>query len=153
MIIAFSTSSAWASVAMVDRRLGVLWSGSEYAPQAASGACLRLLESMVSATGKSLEDAEMFAADIGPGSFTGVRGGVTLAKTFGYLYSRPVAGATSFDLISIAETVVLSLLLPPRPVEARSISRPALGSRDRGHTFSKALARNFTVQSCGSLWT
>ena len=108
MIVGFSTSSAWASVATIDpgsRR--VIWQGSENAPQGASGACLDLLQKMIEETGVRLEDAELFAADIGPGSFTGVRVGVTLAKTFGHLYSRPVAGASSFDLIAVDQIVVV----------------------------------------------
>ncbi len=107
MIIAFSTSSAQASVAAIHRESGLLWQGREHAPQGASGACLRLLEVMGQDAGLRIEDAELFAADIGPGSFTGVRVGVTLAKTFGYLYGKPVAGASSFDLISADGVVAL----------------------------------------------
>jgi len=107
VIIAFSTSSLQASIAVIDRESGVLWQGCEIAPQGASGACLRLLEAMAQEAGLRVEDADLFGADIGPGSFTGVRVGVTLAKTFGYLYGRPVAGATSFDLISPKEIVLL----------------------------------------------
>lgn len=51
-------------------------------------------------SGVSLESATGFVADVGPGSFTGVRVGVTLAKTFGYLGSVPTAGVPAFDLIS-----------------------------------------------------
>lgn len=74
---------------------------------AASGACLGLLEEMSASTGITLESVDIFAADIGPGSFTGVRVGVTIAKTFGYLYGKPVAGAPSFDLIAADTTVVM----------------------------------------------
>jgi tRNA A37 threonylcarbamoyladenosine modification protein TsaB len=55
----------------------------------------------------SLAQATLFAADIGPGSFTGVRVGVILAKTFAYTFDKPVAGASAFDLVSATETVVL----------------------------------------------
>jgi hypothetical protein len=57
--------------------------------------------------GIRVENADLFAADMGPGSFTGVRVGVTLAKTFGYLFGRRVAGASSFDLIAVNDVVVL----------------------------------------------
>ena len=100
MIIGFSTSCAWSSVAAIDELTStVLWQGALEAPQSASGACLALLQEMLAA-GLRLEDATLFCADIGPGSFTGVRVGVTLAKSFGFLYNRPVAGGNSFDLIS-----------------------------------------------------
>ncbi len=131
MILCFSTSSPWASVAAIDRESGVLWHGSEHAPQGASGACLALLSRMSAETNIVLEDAELFAADIGPGSFTGVRVGVTLAKTFGFLYGKPVAGATSFDLISVSQCVVLPskkgefFIRRPGQPPVRSVELPA----------------------------
>lgn len=126
MIIAFSTSCALASVAVIDRKHGVLWEADEYAPQGASGACLKML----GAAGARLEDAELFAADIGPGSFTGVRVGVTLAKTFGYLFGRPVAGVSSFDLVSADAVVVFPskknefFIRRPGVIPIRSVELP-----------------------------
>lgn len=54
-----------------------------------------------------MAETTLFAADIGPGSFTGVRVGVILAKTFGFTYDKPIAGATAFDLISPNQPVAL----------------------------------------------
>jgi hypothetical protein len=57
--------------------------------------------------GRGAEEAEAFAADLGPGSFTGVRVGVILAKTFAFVYGRPVMGADAFDLIDANGIVVM----------------------------------------------
>ncbi len=103
MIVAFSTSSEWASVAAIMPDGELLWEGQEHAPRRAGAACLKLVEAMPF----SLEDASVFAADTGPGSFTGVRVGVILAKTFAYLYDKPVAGANAFDLIALNSTAAL----------------------------------------------
>jgi tRNA A37 threonylcarbamoyladenosine modification protein TsaB len=103
VIVAFSTSSEWASVAAISTAGELLWDGQLHAPRAAGAACMKLLEQMP----YTLKDASVFAADTGPGSFTGVRVGVILAKTFGYLYDKRVSGADAFDLISAAETVAL----------------------------------------------
>jgi hypothetical protein len=103
VIVAFSTSSEWASVAAISSGGEVLWEGQEHAPRRAGAACLRLLEGIPFA----IETASLFAADTGPGSFTGVRVGVILAKTFGYLYDKPVSGANAFDLISPTVAVAL----------------------------------------------
>lgn len=107
MIVAVSTSCRIASVALLDMDRLVLWSGSQEAPQAASGACLALLREGLDSVGRALKTAELFAADLGPGSFTGVRVGVTLAKTLAYLQGAQCYGATAFDLIDPSATVVL----------------------------------------------
>lgn len=106
MIVAFSTSSPWASVAAVSAG-EVLWHRQVLVPQRASGACMAMLDEMQAELGIKLSEAEAFAADVGPGSFTGVRVGVMLAKSFAFVYGRPVMGADSFDLIDPDGIVVL----------------------------------------------
>jgi hypothetical protein len=66
-----------------------------------------MLETMQHTTALRVADATLFCADVGPGSFTGVRVGVILAKTLAYCFGAKVAGATAFDLISAGETVYL----------------------------------------------
>ena len=107
MIVAFSTSSPWASVAFISNEGEVLWSETVKAPRAASGHCLEMLKRAEESKGLSLADADLFLADMGPGSFTGVRVGIILAKTFGWLYGKQCAGADSFDLVSATGVVVL----------------------------------------------
>lgn len=107
MIVAFSTSSPQASVALVAPDGAVLASREEYAPMQASGACFRQLSSLFEETGLSLADATLFAADLGPGSFTGVKVAVTIAKTLAFSQGKPVVGADSFDLIDPSGVVVL----------------------------------------------
>lgn len=99
MIVAFSTSSPLASVAILAPDGRVLAFRSRRAPQAASSACVALLDECLEVCGRSLADATLFAADIGPGSFTGTRVGVVMAKTMAFDRGRPCAGAASFDLI------------------------------------------------------
>ena len=74
---------------------------------AASGACLRMLNDLLGKSGLSLDHAELFLSDLGPGSFTGVKVGVTLAKTFALARGTLAGGANSFDLIDPNATVVL----------------------------------------------
>jgi len=73
----------------------------------ASGACFRQLAALLEETGLRLEDGELFAADLGPGSFTGVKVAVTIAKTLAYSKGKRVVGADSFDLIDPSGVVAL----------------------------------------------
>lgn len=102
MIVAFSTSSALASVAVKLPNGGIV-ERSQEAPRAASAACLTLLDELLG--GADPREVEEWIADIGPGSFIGVRVGVMLAKTFAFAGQRRVRGLSAFDLID-ADRVV-----------------------------------------------
>lgn len=106
MIFAFSSSSPWPSLAVISPEGFVLWEGQEHAPQQASSTLLRLLEGAKEA-GFELNSATMFAADTGPGSFTGVRVAVVLAKTFAFVFGKQVLGASAFDLIDAMGTAIV----------------------------------------------
>lgn len=103
MIVAFSTSSPFASVAILSPEglLASAWQGD--ARRNASEACLRHM----SENGLDLASVSGYIADIGPGSFTGVRVAVMLAKALGWAHGVRVAGIDSFDLIRPNDIVSL----------------------------------------------
>ncbi|MCA0362105.1 MAG: hypothetical protein LCH41_13760 [Armatimonadetes bacterium] len=95
MILVLSTSSPRTSLAWFEGETCV-WSGDREAPRAASSAiCALLEESQI-----PLDRASQIMVDVGPGSFTGVRVGVTMAKVWAAFGPIPVAEVHSFDLIS-----------------------------------------------------
>src|SRR5947208_3510108 len=69
----------------------------------AGAVCFELLQS----SGFDPNQGTLFLADIGPGSCTGTRVGVTMAKTLAFVAKAKCAGGTAFDLISVDRTVVL----------------------------------------------
>lgn len=80
-----------------------------------------IVEFVLRDRGITLADIEAFATGLGPGSFTGVRVGVTFTKTLAYASRRPLIGVSSLD--ALAEGVValpglgVAAVAPTRHVE------------------------------------
>jgi len=106
VIVAFSTSSPQTSVALIASDGEVLAAMAKHAPMQASAACMDLLQALLVESGLDLKSATLFAADRGPGSFTGVKVAVTIAKTMAFAAGVKVVGADSFNLIDPDGTVV-----------------------------------------------
>lgn len=104
MIVAFSTSSPMASVALLADDGSVLAAESREARMNASAACLEMLAPMLDA---HVHDVSGYLADLGPGSFTGVKVGVTLAKTMAMVDGVKAGGLSAFDLVDPNGLVVI----------------------------------------------
>lgn len=102
MILALSSSSPITSVALVDRGGEVVFSATREWKNRALEAFSEMLEELPCELGS----VEMFVADLGPGSFTGTRVGVTLVKSLAYAHAKPCAGFSSFDFIARESVVV-----------------------------------------------
>lgn len=107
MIIAFSSSSPLASTALLTDAGELIAGAKEEAKYNASGVCLRLLSGLLQAHNLTVAECTLFLADLGPGSFTGVKVAVTLAKTMAMAAGKPAGGLSAFDLISPDGVVVL----------------------------------------------
>lgn len=69
------------------------------------------LDEALSAVGLLARDADFFACVVGPGSFTGIRIGISTVKGLCAALGTPALSVTSFDLLAYAETgKVLALI-------------------------------------------
>ncbi|MBL8068230.1 MAG: hypothetical protein JNM28_07255 [Armatimonadetes bacterium] len=101
MTLAISTSGPYVTVALFDG--GVLaCRGIREGKRAASAAVLGLVEEL------GISGYSQILVDVGPGSFTGVRVGVAMAKTWAHMALIPLFQTTVFDLISEGPVAVPS---------------------------------------------
>lgn len=109
MIVAFSSSSPLISVALIDigAQPHVLAQRDQRVSKGAGEVLLVGLQECLIEARASLADATYFAADVGPGSFIGVRVAVTLAKTLAYSLGRPCLASTAFDLMAPENPVAI----------------------------------------------
>ncbi len=91
MTLALSTSTPFAVVALFDGAQLVARNCKE-SRRAASSAIIEMCESLPKGA------ISRIVVDVGPGSFTGVRVGVTMAKMWAEIEALPLFGIESFDL-------------------------------------------------------
>lgn len=101
MTLAISTSGHYVAVALFEGQT-LVSRGVREGRRAASAAVLGLVEEL-GITGYS-----QILVDVGPGSFTGVRVGVAMAKTWAHMASIPLFQTTVFDLIGEGPVAVPS---------------------------------------------
>lgn len=63
-------------------------------------------------SGLTLDEISGFAVGLGPGSFTGIRIGVTTVKTWARLLRKPAVGIPSLDAIAFSQGMTDGLIVP-----------------------------------------
>ncbi len=64
-----------------------------------SQTCLVLIDKVISEANTKLENLDEIKVNVGPGSFTGLRVGVSIANTLAYFLKIPVNGQKIGDLV------------------------------------------------------
>ena len=90
LILAVDTTTSFGSTALLDnnRLLGEINLDS---PETHSERLLPTIHFLLNSFGKTIHDIDGFALAAGPGSFTGIRIGMSLIKSFVYASGKPAA--------------------------------------------------------------
>ena len=100
-ILAFDTVAAAASVAVfLDGEK--IFSLRENMDRGHSEALVPMIKKVISSISFEFKDLNLIAVTVGPGSFTGVRIGLSTARTLSMATKIPVIGVTSFDAVAAA---------------------------------------------------
>ena len=98
-ILGFDTAAPTNTIGLVDddRLL------AEYAWEARDNSLQRVvinIDLVLKRAGVALREIDGLAVGVGPGSWTGGKVGVTVAKTMAYVIDRPICGVTSFEALA-----------------------------------------------------
>lgn len=97
-ILAFETTDVVASVALyLD---GAVYETVIDTNLRHAESVLPAAEALLSAHGLTTADMDAFAADVGPGSFTGVRIGVCMANALGAAHQKPVIAVNALETLA-----------------------------------------------------
>ena len=76
----------------------------ERSDEAYSSRLFRSLDLLFSRLGLSAKDFDLYAVAAGPGSFTGLRVGLTAVKAWAELYGKPIAAVSGLEAIAAQST-------------------------------------------------
>lgn len=103
LILAVDTSDARGSIALL-REQTLLASEVHTVAEDYSSWLLPAIARLLASAGLDLRYIELYAASAGPGSFTGVRVGLTTVKAWSEVYQRPIAAVSRLEAVAAAST-------------------------------------------------
>ncbi|MBI2986272.1 MAG: tRNA (adenosine(37)-N6)-threonylcarbamoyltransferase complex dimerization subunit type 1 TsaB [Deltaproteobacteria bacterium] len=119
MILGIDTATATASVAIVEEGKLILEEARSAPKQGGPGArgnhaeiLLPLIDAVLSRASLSLSEISAFAVSLGPGSFTGLRIGLSTVKGLAYGWEIPVVGVPTLPAIATRVTGWEGLVCP-----------------------------------------
>jgi tRNA threonylcarbamoyladenosine biosynthesis protein TsaB len=111
LILALDTSSPSGSIAILrdEKVIGVV---STATGEVYSSRMFRELEILLSERAMKMEEIELFAVAAGPGSFTGLRVGLTAVKAWAEVYGKPVAAVSALEAVAVQASSQASVVIP-----------------------------------------
>src|ERR1700719_4092778 len=100
LILALDTSSASGSLALL-RDATVLTDRVISSDEPHSASLLRETTKLLGVARISFEEIDLFAVDAGPGSFTGLRVGLTTVKGWAEVWGKPIAAVSGLEAIAV----------------------------------------------------
>jgi tRNA threonylcarbamoyladenosine biosynthesis protein TsaB len=98
-ILAVDTSTASGSMALLEGgKLMAEW--TLFSAQTHNRRLLKMVDTFLEALGWAIDDVDGFAVTAGPGSFTGLRIGLTTVKTLAWTLGKPFAAVPSLDALA-----------------------------------------------------
>ena len=100
IILAVDTSTTAGSVSVLDNKeiLGEVFLNIK---DTHSQRILKIIDFLLKSLKIDISDVELFVSSIGPGSFTGIRIGLSLLKGFSLVSNKPLIGISSLDALSM----------------------------------------------------
>lgn len=111
LTLSVDTSSRTGSLAVLrdSAILGVVSTSSD---EAYSSRMFRQLEFLLGELGLGLPRVDLYAVLVGPGSFTGLRVGLTAVKGWAEVYNRPIAPISGLEAVAAEAPVIKGMVTP-----------------------------------------
>lgn len=111
LILALDTSTHVGSLAIL-RDTRVVGEVSTCIPETYSSRLFRHLEFLLRELALDLRQVDLFAVSAGPGSFTGLRVGLTAVKGWAEVYNKPIAAVSALEAVAAQAKAPEPILVP-----------------------------------------
>jgi tRNA threonylcarbamoyladenosine biosynthesis protein TsaB len=99
-VLAIDTALAACSAAVFDTERGILAGDTLPMARGHAEALIPLIQRVMAAADVAFDDCDRIAVTVGPGSFTGLRVGVSAARGLALAAQRPAVGVTTLDALA-----------------------------------------------------
>lgn len=100
LILAIDTATKIGSVALYEDKTGIIGEINLYVKVNHSNVIMKAVDSLFDLSGYTIKDVDKIAVTTGPGSFTGIRIGVAIAKGLAYSLKKPIIGINELDVLA-----------------------------------------------------
>ncbi|MDU1910815.1 tRNA (adenosine(37)-N6)-threonylcarbamoyltransferase complex dimerization subunit type 1 TsaB [Fusobacterium sp.] len=100
LVLAIDTATKIGSVALYDDKIGIIGELNLYVKVNHSNVIMKAIDSLFELSGYKIKDVDKIVVTIGPGSFTGIRIGVAIAKGLAYSLKKPIIGINELDVLA-----------------------------------------------------
>ncbi len=99
-VIGIDTSTSCGSIGFINEEGDILFEYQFKAQITHSERLLKAIEYVLKETGFNLEELDGWSISLGPGSFTGLRIGISTVKGLAFATGKPVVGLSSLDILA-----------------------------------------------------
>jgi len=110
-ILGIDTSSKFLSLALAEEK-NVIMEERHFLDRRHSSLLVPKIKEMLKVAEFSIDDIDVFVVGLGPGSFTGLRIGVSAVKGFGIATKKPCIGIASIDAMALNAGVASGVVVP-----------------------------------------
>ncbi len=110
-ILSVDTSTPICAVGVVNED-GVLAESVDASGQTHARHLMGMIDSTIAVSGLSIQEIDGFAVITGPGTFTGLRIGISTIKGLAFALSRPVVGITSLEALAAQADLPTKFICP-----------------------------------------
>ena len=137
-ILAMDTSTKTLACAIVEKGQ-VIQASHSAAERNHALKLIPIVQELLALENIASKDLDGIAVGIGPGSYTGVRVGVTAAKTLAWTVDKPVAAVSSLYALALTGAAQAESVIQDLPEHAKLIVYPMMDAR-RGQVYTGSFA-------------